>query len=195
MAGESATSEHLRTAEPRAAIIEAVKTPLGLAALAVLVIDGLLTVLALRANGADFSRLVIGILALAFVLAAIILFFIIQYSREKQREYDSSRLTMSRSTSSTDNTATTPAVLHHEVKAELTRLQQELEAYTSLRGPLLAVLSTKKSVQLDTILSQLGSAHDGDARMHILSVLGTMINEGIVRHSTTPGWYYLEERR
>src|SRR5262245_30258339 len=59
----------------RAAIINAVQTPLGFCSLAVLIIEVILGVLATRATGSDFTLLVkgmIGLLTILVIVAAIL---------------------------------------------------------------------------------------------------------------------------
>lgn len=59
----------------RAAILEAVKTPLGFFTLGILVIEGILGALAVRASGTDFRILLVGLLV-GFIMLMLMVFYL-----------------------------------------------------------------------------------------------------------------------
>lgn len=119
--------------DSRVAVIGAIKTPLALLALVVLLIEGALAALAVKATGRDFTILVVGLVG---ILAAVVIAVLLVYWKRPDLLPDSQE----------DDVTETPGVYQYDafVSAPMAGFGTDAKGYQRSRADVLRLLKTLK---------------------------------------------------
>jgi len=198
--------------ESRADIIKSVTTPLGFFALAMLILEAILFLLASRAAKEDFTFLLWGTIGLTVLLVLIVayisfkkpsLLLSIGDKHLPHSDFDGAEVQgwKSRAEILTQETVQLQARIK-TLTVELTDLTKkneilyaDLNRLNSLKKSIWALFNQGDSVDVNFILRNLGIENNRVAQDEILSLIGLLVEEGRIEGDTmkAPGSYRLKK--
>jgi len=183
----------------RASVLGAIQSPLKFLALSILVFEALLSPLVFRADGANFSILLAGMLILIFGLLASSLFIIVKRPdvlRDRDVKLEDELRAAKASASYAGSEAEKALDSLESCKEEVERLQfsnkalqTRVDTLTSLRNRLIAVIHGSDSVSQHEIFRALGADTNPTLREDTLALLVILIDERKVARASLSGYY------
>ena len=185
--------------ELKANVIKSVTNPLGFFALAMLVIEGVLLVIAGRAAQSDLTLVLIISAALIVILVGIFSYVVFKNPSILLASESVVRLvemktrieTLDAQVAALQNALNDANQRVTSLQKENQSLQQELDKFKQLKLQLLALLNRAGSMSLQDFLNDLRLADDARNRGDVLNALGTLAKEGEIEgDGMRPQGYY-----
>lgn len=177
------TSEH----GARVDLINAIRTPLGFFALALLIVEGVFGAIALSTQGTERTVSMVIMVIGVFVIVAVVAFF----AYHRPEALFGSRYLPAKPVESQSTLAVSVCAEQLEAAyARIGRLEKELAEVVSLRSQVLGILGAE-SADANVIIRRLGRPDEAASKSQVLSVLGQLVHEGVIEsNSIMPAGYY-----